>query len=203
MEIIKSFFTITYGWGYQCPPSPKLMFVSGYMKVESEPGFITFRAINNERAAMAICSGVRPTTGCNTEHVSLNPPSHFFCQSLNTENDTQSNNSVLCVCVCVSPVLYRRRWIFLPWPVWGLPIIWLGRSGNWARLERYQRDDWGCCFTFLPLRGLIAHVICGYQQYNNPSCSHIVRLGQVNFIWLALYHSMSHREPYFCLCCWP
>ncbi|KAG8014794.1 Intelectin [Nibea albiflora] len=35
---------------------------------ESEPGFITFRPINNERAAMAICSGVKPTTGCNTEH---------------------------------------------------------------------------------------------------------------------------------------
>uniref|UniRef100_A0A3Q1JAC4 Fibrinogen C-terminal domain-containing protein n=1 Tax=Anabas testudineus TaxID=64144 RepID=A0A3Q1JAC4_ANATE len=35
---------------------------------EFEPGFITFRAINNERAAMAICSGVKPVVGCNTEH---------------------------------------------------------------------------------------------------------------------------------------
>ncbi|XP_026215434.1 intelectin-like [Anabas testudineus] len=35
---------------------------------EFEPGFITFRAINNERAAMAICSGVKPVGGCNTEH---------------------------------------------------------------------------------------------------------------------------------------
>ncbi|XP_026215928.1 intelectin-like isoform X2 [Anabas testudineus] len=34
---------------------------------EFEPGFITFRAINNERAAMAICSGVKPVVGCNTE----------------------------------------------------------------------------------------------------------------------------------------
>ncbi|XP_026216279.1 intelectin-like [Anabas testudineus] len=35
---------------------------------EFEPGFITFRAINNERAAMAICSGVKPVVGCNSEH---------------------------------------------------------------------------------------------------------------------------------------
>ncbi|XP_034044685.1 intelectin-like [Thalassophryne amazonica] len=34
---------------------------------EFEPGFITFRAINNERAAMALCSGVKPT-GCHNEH---------------------------------------------------------------------------------------------------------------------------------------
>ncbi|XP_015252548.1 PREDICTED: intelectin-like, partial [Cyprinodon variegatus] len=31
-----------------------------------DPGFITFRAINNRRAATAICSGVKPT-GCNCE----------------------------------------------------------------------------------------------------------------------------------------
>lgn len=74
-----------------------MLFVSLYIKAESEPGFITFRPINSERAAMAICSGVRPTTGCDTEHVSLNPPSHFCCQSVNTENDTQCNNPVLCV----------------------------------------------------------------------------------------------------------
>ncbi|XP_010779858.1 intelectin-2-like, partial [Notothenia coriiceps] len=35
---------------------------------EFEPGFITFRAINNERAAMAICSGVKPVCAYNTEH---------------------------------------------------------------------------------------------------------------------------------------
>ncbi|KAI4876777.1 hypothetical protein NFI96_008146, partial [Prochilodus magdalenae] len=34
---------------------------------EFVPGFITFRVFNNERAAMAICSGHRPI-GCNTEH---------------------------------------------------------------------------------------------------------------------------------------
>ncbi|XP_035386256.1 intelectin-like isoform X2 [Electrophorus electricus] len=34
---------------------------------EFEPGFITFRACNQEMAAMAICSGVK-ATGCNTEH---------------------------------------------------------------------------------------------------------------------------------------
>ncbi|XP_061586047.1 intelectin-like [Cololabis saira] len=37
-------------------------------RAEFEPGFISFRAINNERAAMAICSGVRPLRGWNTEH---------------------------------------------------------------------------------------------------------------------------------------
>lgn len=47
------------------------------MKGEYEAGFIAFRPINNERAAMAICSGVKPTTGCNTEHVGLNPSLHF------------------------------------------------------------------------------------------------------------------------------
>ncbi|XP_066515517.1 intelectin-like [Hoplias malabaricus] len=34
---------------------------------EFEPGFMAFRVFNNERAAMAICSGIRPK-GCNTEH---------------------------------------------------------------------------------------------------------------------------------------
>ncbi|KAK1792443.1 hypothetical protein P4O66_012392 [Electrophorus voltai] len=34
---------------------------------EFEAGFITFRACNQEMAAMAICSGVK-ATGCNTEH---------------------------------------------------------------------------------------------------------------------------------------
>ncbi len=34
-----------------------------------EPGFITFRVFNTEKAAMAICSGIKPT-GCHTEHVS-------------------------------------------------------------------------------------------------------------------------------------
>ena len=36
---------------------------------EFEPGYIAFRVFNNEKAPMAICSGVKPT-GCNTEHVS-------------------------------------------------------------------------------------------------------------------------------------
>ena len=34
------------------------------------PGFVTFRVFNYERAAMAMCSGIRPT-GCNTEHVRM------------------------------------------------------------------------------------------------------------------------------------
>ncbi|XP_027132162.1 intelectin [Larimichthys crocea] len=50
------------------------MFYGPKSRAESEPGFITFRPINNERAAMAICSGVKPNTGCHTEHVPNNFP---------------------------------------------------------------------------------------------------------------------------------
>nr|XP_006641047.1 PREDICTED: intelectin-like [Lepisosteus oculatus] len=41
-----------------------------------KPGFITFRAFNNEQAAMAICSGVRPT-GCHTEHFCVGGGGYF------------------------------------------------------------------------------------------------------------------------------
>ncbi|XP_039652453.1 intelectin-like isoform X2 [Perca fluviatilis] len=44
---------------------------------EFEAGFITFRAINNDRAAMAICSGVKPITGCNTEHYCIGGGGYF------------------------------------------------------------------------------------------------------------------------------
>uniref|UniRef100_A0A3B4HAF0 Uncharacterized protein n=1 Tax=Pundamilia nyererei TaxID=303518 RepID=A0A3B4HAF0_9CICH len=44
---------------------------------EFEPGFITFRAINWESAAMAICSGVKPTVGCNTEHYCIGGGGYF------------------------------------------------------------------------------------------------------------------------------
>ncbi|KAG5278852.1 hypothetical protein AALO_G00103430 [Alosa alosa] len=43
---------------------------------EFRPGFITFSVFNNERAAMAICSGVKPT-GCNTEHYCIGGGGHF------------------------------------------------------------------------------------------------------------------------------
>ncbi|XP_051538438.1 intelectin-like [Myxocyprinus asiaticus] len=43
---------------------------------EFEPGFISFRVFNNEKAAMAICSGVKPT-GCNTEHYCIGGGGHF------------------------------------------------------------------------------------------------------------------------------
>ncbi|XP_021421369.2 intelectin-like [Oncorhynchus mykiss] len=44
-----------------------------------EPGFITFRPINNERAAMAICSGVKPkpNTRCDTEHYCIGGGGYF------------------------------------------------------------------------------------------------------------------------------
>ncbi|KAL1277013.1 hypothetical protein QQF64_023686 [Cirrhinus molitorella] len=41
-----------------------------------EPGFITFRVFNNEKAAMALCSGIKPT-GCDTEHVCIGGGGHF------------------------------------------------------------------------------------------------------------------------------
>ncbi|XP_048014119.1 intelectin-like [Megalobrama amblycephala] len=40
------------------------------------PGFITFRVFNTETAAMAICSGVKPT-GCHTEHFCIGGGGHF------------------------------------------------------------------------------------------------------------------------------
>uniref|UniRef100_A0A668R9X3 Fibrinogen C-terminal domain-containing protein n=1 Tax=Oreochromis aureus TaxID=47969 RepID=A0A668R9X3_OREAU len=47
------------------------------LKDEFEPGFITFRAINRERATMAICSGVKPTVGYNTEHYCIGGGGYF------------------------------------------------------------------------------------------------------------------------------
>ncbi|XP_036439554.1 intelectin-like [Colossoma macropomum] len=41
-----------------------------------ETGYIAFRVFNNEKAAMAICSGVRPT-GCDTEHYCIGGGGHF------------------------------------------------------------------------------------------------------------------------------
>ncbi|XP_066515798.1 intelectin-like [Hoplias malabaricus] len=43
---------------------------------ESEPGFMAFRVFNNEKAAMAICSGIRPK-GCNTEHYCIGGSGYF------------------------------------------------------------------------------------------------------------------------------
>ncbi|KAM7394247.1 hypothetical protein PAMP_021060 [Pampus punctatissimus] len=51
-------------------------FYGPYLRNEFEAGFIAFRPINNERAAMAICSGVKPT-GCNTEHYCIGGGGHF------------------------------------------------------------------------------------------------------------------------------
>ncbi|XP_035246723.1 intelectin-like isoform X1 [Anguilla anguilla] len=47
-----------------------------HSKGEFTAGFITFRVFNNERAAMAICSGVSPR-GCNTEHYCVGGGGHF------------------------------------------------------------------------------------------------------------------------------
>ncbi|NP_001070049.1 Intelectin-like precursor [Danio rerio] len=45
-------------------------------RTQFEPGFITFRVLNNEKAAMALCSGAKPT-GCNTEHFCIGGGGHF------------------------------------------------------------------------------------------------------------------------------
>nr|AAI65455.1 Zgc:153219 protein [Danio rerio] len=45
-------------------------------RTQFEPGFITFRVLNNEKAAMALCSGAKPT-GCNTEHFCIGGGEHF------------------------------------------------------------------------------------------------------------------------------
>uniref|UniRef100_A0A8D0CCF6 Intelectin 1 n=1 Tax=Salvator merianae TaxID=96440 RepID=A0A8D0CCF6_SALMN len=42
-------------------------YYSPYGRGEFLPGFIHFRVFNNEKAAMALCAGVK-VTGCNTEH---------------------------------------------------------------------------------------------------------------------------------------
>ncbi|XP_040091315.1 intelectin-2-like [Oryx dammah] len=44
-------------------------YYSPYCQREFVAGFVQFRVFNNERAAHALCAGVR-VTGCNTEHVS-------------------------------------------------------------------------------------------------------------------------------------
>nr|XP_021333544.1 intelectin-like [Danio rerio]XP_693369.2 intelectin-like [Danio rerio] len=47
-----------------------------YSREIFEPGFITFRVFNTEKAAMALCSGVKPT-GCHTEHFCIGGGGHF------------------------------------------------------------------------------------------------------------------------------
>lgn len=87
---------------------------------------------------------------------------HWTCESesiitlllVNTANHTQCNN----LSPVLSLVLYKRGWIFPPWSVWGLPIIWLWQYGKGAKLEHFERHKWGCRVTVLPLRGLFAHV---------------------------------------------
>ncbi|KAK7170457.1 hypothetical protein R3I94_000613 [Phoxinus phoxinus] len=47
-------------------------------RAEFVPGFITFRVFNAEKAAMALCSGVKPTgLYCNTEHFCIGGGGHF------------------------------------------------------------------------------------------------------------------------------
>ncbi|XP_015263815.1 PREDICTED: intelectin-like protein [Gekko japonicus] len=45
-------------------------------RAQIEPGFIQFRVFNNEKAAMALCAGVR-VTGCNSEHSCVGGGGYF------------------------------------------------------------------------------------------------------------------------------
>ncbi|GCC32160.1 intelectin-1a-like [Chiloscyllium punctatum] len=45
-------------------------------QAEFEPGFVQFRVFNNEKAAMAMCSGVK-YKGCNAEHVCIGGGGYF------------------------------------------------------------------------------------------------------------------------------
>uniref|UniRef100_A0A3Q1FDK8 Uncharacterized protein n=1 Tax=Acanthochromis polyacanthus TaxID=80966 RepID=A0A3Q1FDK8_9TELE len=47
-------------------------------RAQFEPGFITFRPISTHRVAMAICSGVKPTTGCDTGHYCIGGGGYFY-----------------------------------------------------------------------------------------------------------------------------
>ena len=58
-------------------------------------GFVQFRVFNNERAAHALCAGMR-VTGCNTEHVSLGKIPGFMGECMCV---------YVCVCVYLSGVL--------------------------------------------------------------------------------------------------
>ncbi|KAL7840989.1 hypothetical protein SRHO_G00246800 [Serrasalmus rhombeus] len=83
-------FPVTYGAGVcrtnNGPTAPVVYdfgnegstknFYGPNVRGESEAGFIAFRVFNYEKAAMAICSGVRPT-GCNTEHYCIGGGGHF------------------------------------------------------------------------------------------------------------------------------
>ncbi|CAM5175918.1 unnamed protein product [Eretmochelys imbricata] len=51
---------------WRCPANCQLL-LSKWPKSEFVPGYIQFCVFNSEKAAMALCAGVK-VTGCNTEH---------------------------------------------------------------------------------------------------------------------------------------
>ncbi|XP_012991906.1 intelectin-like [Esox lucius] len=55
------------------------LFYGPLPRKQFEPGFVTFRPVNNEGAAMAICSGVKPTLSnrCDAEHYCIGGSGHF------------------------------------------------------------------------------------------------------------------------------
>ncbi|XP_070684462.1 intelectin-like [Pempheris klunzingeri] len=57
-----------------------MMMYGSRSRAEVEAGFITFRAINCENAATAICSGVKPISGFNSEQYCIGGGGYFAAQ---------------------------------------------------------------------------------------------------------------------------
>ena len=78
-----------------------VLWILGSFSASSFPGefvagFVQFRVFNNERAAHALCAGMR-VTGCNTEHVSLGTvPGLCVCMHVYVHTCVH-----ICVCMCV------------------------------------------------------------------------------------------------------
>ncbi|CAI5797875.1 Fibrinogen C-terminal domain-containing protein [Podarcis lilfordi] len=83
-------YPVTYGIG-TCPdnngPAVPVIYDTGNVQQTSffyspnarskiEPGFIQFRVFNNEKAAMALCAGVK-VTGCDTEYTCVGGGGYF------------------------------------------------------------------------------------------------------------------------------
>lgn len=116
-----------------------------FFSEDFESGFITFRVFNDDRAAMAMCSGVKPTE-CNPQHVS-----HFsaFVTS-------EYCKGIRLMWVCFS-VLYWRRIFPSESAVWRLH-----RSGS--ERNSIQTTHWIICAALLPLRRETSNIHCCLHQ---------------------------------------
>ena len=84
-----------------------VLWILGAFSASSFPGefvagFVQFRVFNNERAAHALCAGMR-VTGCNTEHVSLGTvPGLCVCMC------GACVCAHMCACMCVHMCVHVR-----------------------------------------------------------------------------------------------